>query len=66
MALRVARIPAVFLLSIPIALVSAQLASYFWIMVGVLGALLDRFGRPRVERELVGQEEVEKTIDPAG
>jgi uncharacterized membrane protein len=49
MALRVARIPVVFLLSIPIAFVSALLASYFWILVGVLGLALDRFARPADE-----------------
>jgi hypothetical protein len=37
-----------------------------WILTAAFGALLDRFGRPRVEQELVGQEEGEKTIDPAG
>jgi hypothetical protein len=37
-----------------------------WILIAVFGALMDRFGPPRVEQELVGQEEVEKTIDPAG
>jgi uncharacterized membrane protein len=50
-ALRVARIPLVFLLSIPVALVSAQLASYFWILILVLGIALDRFARPADEQE---------------
>ena len=66
LALRMARIPLVFLLSIPVALFSATLASYCWILIAVFGALLDRFGRPRVEEELVGQEEVGESIDPAG
>ncbi|MGI8446716.1 MAG: TMEM175 family protein [Streptosporangiaceae bacterium] len=61
MALRVARIPVVFLLSIPIAFVSAQLASYFWIMVGVLGLALDRFARPADEHNDGGE-----TAAPAG
>jgi uncharacterized membrane protein len=64
--LRVFRIPLVFLLSIPVALFSATLASYCWILIAVFGALLDRFGRPRVEQELVGQEDVGESIDPAG
>jgi uncharacterized membrane protein len=60
-ALRVARIPVVFLLSIPVALVSAQLASFFWIMVALLGIALDRFGRPADEHNEEGE-----TADPAG
>ena len=61
MALRVARIPVVFLLSIPIAFVSAQLASFFWILVGVLGLALDRFARPADEHNDEGE-----SADPAG
>ncbi len=60
MALRVARIPVVFLLSIPVALVSAQLAAYFWILIAVLGMALDRFARPAREQEEEGE-----TADPA-
>ncbi len=59
-ALRVARIPVVFLLSIPVAFVSAQLASFFWILVAVLGIALDRFGRPAGEHNEEGE-----TADPA-
>ncbi|HUY50946.1 MAG TPA: TMEM175 family protein [Streptosporangiaceae bacterium] len=44
--LRLLRIPAVFLVSIPIALVSPVLATYFWILVAVAGIALDRFARP--------------------
>ncbi len=61
MALRVARIPVVFLLSIPVALVSPVLASYFWIMIAVLGLALDRFARPAEEQEEEGE-----TAGPAG
>ena len=50
-ALRVARIPVVFLLSIPVALVSAQLATYFWVLVAVLGTALHRFARPADQQE---------------
>ena len=60
-ALRVARIPVVFLLSIPVALVSAPLATYFWILAAVLGVMLERFGRPAEE-----QKQEEETADPAG
>ena len=60
MALRVARIPVVFLLSIPVALVSAPFASYFWILIAVLGMALDRFARPAQEQEEEGE-----TADPA-
>lgn len=60
-ALRIARIPLVFLLSIPLALVSAGLAEYFWILVAVLGLGLDRFGRPAEEQEDPGD-----TATPAG
>ena len=61
MALRVARIPVVFLLSIPVALVSALVASYFWILIAVLGLALDRFARPAQEQEEEGE-----TAGPAG
>jgi TMEM175 potassium channel family protein len=64
--LRVFRIPLVFLLSIPVALISATLASYCWILIAVFGALLDRFGRPRMEQDLVGDEDPGESIDPAG
>jgi uncharacterized membrane protein len=60
-ALRIARIPVVFLLSIPVAFISAQLASCFWILVAVLGIALDRFGRPAEEHNEEGE-----TADPAG
>ena len=61
MALRVARIPVVFLLSIPVALFSALVASYFWILIAALGLALDRFARPAEEQEEEGE-----TTDPAG
>jgi uncharacterized membrane protein len=44
--LRLLRIPAVFGLSIPVALVSPQSATYFWILIAVVGIALDRFARP--------------------
>jgi uncharacterized membrane protein len=59
-ALQVLRIPLVFLLSIPVALVSANLATYFWILVAVLGLVLDRLGRTAEEQEEQGE-----AADPA-
>jgi uncharacterized membrane protein len=43
---RLLRIPAVFGLSIPVALISPQLATYCWILVAVAGIILDRVARP--------------------
>lgn len=40
--LRVARIPVVFAISIPVALVSPNLAQYVWILILVLGRVIDR------------------------
>lgn len=59
--LQVLRIPLVFLLSIPVALASANLATYFWILVAVLGVVLERFGRSAEEQEEQGE-----TADPGG
>jgi hypothetical protein len=42
-------------------LVSALLASYFWILIPVLGLALDRFARPAQEQEEEGE-----TVGPAG
>lgn len=39
---------------------------YCCILIAVFGALLDRFGRPRVEQDLVRQEDLGESIDPAG
>jgi uncharacterized membrane protein len=41
--LRTARAPAVFVLSIPIALISPPAAQYFWLAILVAGALVERF-----------------------
>jgi uncharacterized membrane protein len=40
--LQIARVPAVFGLSIPVAFVSPSLATYTWILILVTGAVLDR------------------------
>jgi uncharacterized membrane protein len=44
--LRLVPTPAVFLLSIPLAYFSADLATYFWLLILVLANLLNRFARP--------------------
>lgn len=47
-ALRILRIPVVFLLSIPVAIVAPGVAAYFWILVSFLGFALHRL-RPNDE-----------------
>lgn len=43
--LRILRIPAVFLLSIPVAVVEPNIAPYLWLLIWVSGAVLNRFWR---------------------
>jgi uncharacterized membrane protein len=45
-ALRLARVPAVFLLSIPVALANATAGTICWLLVWISGGLLDRYVRP--------------------
>ncbi len=42
------------------------LATFCWTLIAAFGALPDRFARPCVEQDLVGQEDLWETIDPAG
>ena len=42
-ALRIARAPAVFLISIPIAFVASRITPYIWILILVIGIVMDRF-----------------------
>ena len=44
--LRTGRVPAVFGASIPLALISARLASYFWVAVWVSGVVVSRLHSP--------------------
>jgi uncharacterized membrane protein len=44
-ALRGARAPVVFLLSIPITIVSSQIAEYFWLLIWVIAIVIDRLFR---------------------
>lgn len=45
--LQIGRIPVIFLLSVPVAVVSPTLATYSWGLILVVGLLLDRFGTVR-------------------
>lgn len=51
--LRILRIPAVFLLSIPVAVVAPKMAPYIWLLIWVSGAVLNRFWRlPAVDEHV--------------
>jgi uncharacterized membrane protein len=45
--LRVLRVPVVFLASIPVALVSASLGAYVWILIVPTGIAVNRYARPK-------------------
>jgi uncharacterized membrane protein len=47
--LRVGRVPAVFLLSIPVAVVSATAGQLCWLLIWITGSLIDRAVRPPLE-----------------
>jgi uncharacterized membrane protein len=44
--LRLIRVPAVFLVSIPVAAASASLGAYCWILIAPVGILINRYARP--------------------
>src|SRR5262249_24723874 len=46
--LRIGRVPAVFLASIPVALVAPRDAPYLWILIVVIGLVINRFSRSQV------------------
>jgi hypothetical protein len=46
LSLRILRIPAVFLASVPVAFLSPTLASYMWILIAVAGIAIERFAQP--------------------
>jgi uncharacterized membrane protein len=54
--LRIARVPAVFLVSIPIAIFSPDLATWSWLLLWVTGVLINRFASPRLRADEKGQE----------
>lgn len=43
--LRILRIPAAFMLSIPVAVVAPKIAPYIWLLIWISGAVLNRFWR---------------------
>ncbi|HXS61441.1 MAG TPA: TMEM175 family protein [Streptosporangiaceae bacterium] len=49
--LRTLRIPAVFVLSIPIALINGRAAMYFWFLIWISGAVINRFTPASVAAE---------------
>jgi uncharacterized membrane protein len=53
-ALRIARVPAVFLLSIPIAFVTPENTPYIWILIVVAGVVINRFSPQPDEPEPIG------------
>jgi uncharacterized membrane protein len=55
-ALRIARVPAVFLASIPVALVAPHDAPYMWLLIFIFGLLINRFMPHHDEREHIGEE----------
>jgi TMEM175 potassium channel family protein len=55
-ALRIARVPAVFLASIPVAIVAPHDAPYMWLLIFIFGLLINRFMPHRDEREHIGEE----------
>jgi uncharacterized membrane protein len=55
-ALRIARVPAVFLLSIPIAFVTPQYTPYIWILIVVAGVVINRFSPQPDEPEPIGDD----------
>jgi uncharacterized membrane protein len=55
-ALRIARVPVVFLASIPVALATPQNAPYMWLLIFVFGLLINRFWPQPDEPEPIGEE----------
>jgi uncharacterized membrane protein len=55
-ALRIARVPAVFLLSIPIAFVTPENTPYIWILIIVAGIVINRFAPQHDKPEPIGND----------
>ena len=55
-ALRIARVPVVFLASIPVALVTPQNAPFMWLLIFVFGLLINRFWPQPDEPEPIGEQ----------
>ena len=58
--LRTVRVPAVFLLSIPVAIAVPRQAPYFWLLVAVSGRLINRFWRQPEPKEPEAPKETEE------
>ncbi len=54
-ALRIMRVPVIFALSIPVALVAPQDAPYVWILIYVSGVVINRFVRRPEPTERIGE-----------
>jgi uncharacterized membrane protein len=54
-ALRTGRVPAVFLASIPVAVVAPRVAPYVWLAIFVVGLLINRLMRHREGHEEIGE-----------
>jgi uncharacterized membrane protein len=55
-ALRIARVPVVFLASIPVALATPQNAPFMWLLIFVFGLLINRFWPQPDQPEPIGEE----------
>jgi len=53
-ALRIARVPVVFLISMPFAIVTPEYAPYIWILIIIAGIVINRFSPPPDEAEPIG------------
>jgi uncharacterized membrane protein len=62
--LRIIRVPVVFLLAIPVALISPSLGAYCWILIALTGIVVNRFVRPAAEAAEAA--EAEDSAEPAG
>lgn len=51
--LRILRVPAVFVASIPVAVVAPQDAPYMWLLIWISGVALNHFWKPPIPREPV-------------
>lgn len=54
--LRIARVPVVFLASIPVAVAAPQDAPYMWLLIFIFGLLINRFMPQREGSERIGEE----------
>jgi hypothetical protein len=55
-AVRIGRVPVVFLASIPVAVVAPRDAPYMWLLIFIFGLLINRFMPQREGKEPIGEE----------